>query len=317
MNAPQFASKGDLAEKQVSFEQLSEHAWAYIAEGDPNCGVVIGENGVLVMDTTATPAMAKGLIERIRRVSDKPVTYVVLSHYHAVRVLGASAFNAREIIASRGTWELIRERGEADWKSEYERFPRLFANAESVPGLTWPTLVFEKSLTLWLGALEVQILQPGAGHTHGDTVVWLPTEGVLLAGDLVEYKACVYTGDAQLERWPATLDKLKALQPEKLVPGRGPALKSAEDCRLAFEFTSKFVTRLLALARRCVKEGKTLKETFADARRELDADYGGYPVYEHAIAFDVSRAYDEARGIAHPRIWTAERDLEMWRELHG
>ena len=97
--AKKFASQADLAEKQVSFTQLSEHAWAYTAEGDPNTGIVIGDDAVLVADTQATPAMAADVIRRIREVTDKPIKYVVLTHYHAVRVLGASAYGAQQILA--------------------------------------------------------------------------------------------------------------------------------------------------------------------------------------------------------------------------
>src|SRR5471030_1703598 len=167
--AKAFASQADLEEKKITFTQLSENAYAYTAEGDPNSGVIIGDDGVLIVDTTATPAMAQDLIANIRRVTDKPIKYVVLSHYHAVRVLGASAYfeeGAQQVIASRGTYEMIVERGEQDMKSEIERFPRLFAGVETVPGLTWPTLVFEKEITLWLGKLEVKIAHLGSGHTQ-------------------------------------------------------------------------------------------------------------------------------------------------------
>src|SRR5208283_682401 len=177
-----FASQADLTEKVVSFDRLSDNAYAYTAQGDPNTGIVIGDNAVLVVDTQATPVMAGDVIRRIRAVTDKPIKYVVLSHYHAVRVLGATAYAPDHIIASRDTYDLIVERGAADMKSEIERFPRLFNAVESVPGLTWPTLVFERSMTLWLGKLEVQILQLGRGHTKGDTVVWLPKDRILFSG---------------------------------------------------------------------------------------------------------------------------------------
>src|SRR5882672_5222009 len=169
-----FASQADLEAKQVSFTMLSDNAYAYTAEGDPNTGVVVGDDAVMVIDTQATPVMAQDVIRRIREVTDKPIRYVTLSHYHAVRVLGASGYKPDHVIASRDTYDLIVERGEADMKSEIERFPRLFRAVESVPGLTWPNMVFERALTLWLGSLEVQIMQLGRGHTKGDTVVWLP-----------------------------------------------------------------------------------------------------------------------------------------------
>src|SRR5512136_3158384 len=211
-----FASQADLTEKVVSFDRLSDNAYAYTAQGDPNTGVVIGDDAVLVGDTQATPVMAEDVIRRIREVTDKPIRYVVLSHYHAVRVLGATGYAPDHVIASRDTYDLIVERGEQDMKSEIERFPRLFQAVESVPGLTWPNLVFKKRLTLWLGKLQVEILQLGRGHTKGDTVVWLPQDGILFSGDLVEYGATPYTGDAYLRDWPHTLAALRELKPEKL-----------------------------------------------------------------------------------------------------
>ena len=316
----QFASKGDLAAKAVTFTRLSENAWAYTTEGDPNSGVIVGDDACMVIDTTATPAMARDLIARIRGVTDKPIKYVVLSHYHAVRVLGASAYlaeGAQEVIASRGTWELIVERGEADMKSEIERFPRLFQDVESIPGLTWPTMVFERELTLHLGRLEVKLMHIGPGHTRGDTIAWIPSQRVCFSGDLVEYNAGVYTGDAQLEEWPGTLERLRALRPEKLVPGRGPAMTTAADCEKAIEYTRKWVTDLYGTARAGVAAGKSLKEVFADTRKVMDPVFGDVFIYEHCLPFDVSRAYDEASGVKHPRVWTAQRDIEMWRELQG
>ncbi|MEO6896238.1 MAG: MBL fold metallo-hydrolase, partial [Caldimonas sp.] len=167
-----FASQADLADKVVTFTRLSDNAYAYTAEGDPNTGIVIGDDAVMVIDTQATPVMAQDVIRRIREITDKPIKYVVMSHYHAVRVLGASAYEkegATEIIASEDTRDLIVERGAADMKSEIERFPRLFRAVETIPGLTWPTLTFKGEMTIWLGKLEVRLMQLGRGHTKGDT----------------------------------------------------------------------------------------------------------------------------------------------------
>ena len=219
----EFASKADLGEKQVTFSRLADNAYAYTAEGDPNTGVIIGDDGVMVIDTQATPLMAERVLEKIRSVTDKPVKYVVMTHYHAVRVLGASAYKPEHVISSRDTYDLIVERGKQDWKSEFERFPRLFNGYETIPGLTWPTITFTGEMSLWMGDTEVKIMQLGRGHTKGDSVVWLPEERVLFSGDLVEYGATPYTGDAYLLDWPATLDNVTALQPRAVVPGRGDA----------------------------------------------------------------------------------------------
>ena len=120
--AKTFASQADLQAKKISFTKLSANAYAYTAEGDPNTGVIVGDDAVMVIDTQATPVMAQDVIRRIREVTDKPIRYVMLSHYHAVRVLGASGYKPQHIIASHDTYDLIVERGEADMKSEIERF---------------------------------------------------------------------------------------------------------------------------------------------------------------------------------------------------
>ena len=325
-----FASQADLADKTISFEQLSPHCWAYTAEGDPNSGVIIGERFIMVSDATATPAMAQDLIARIRTISDKPIKYVLLTHYHAVRVLGASAYfahGATEIIASQGTLELIRERGAQDMQSEMERFPRLFRDAESVPGLTWPTLVIGGGdptrsevpgrLTLDLGGVQVQVWHPGPGHTRGDTIAWVEQEQVLFSGDLVEYQAGVYTGDAQLQEWPATLEALRALGARSLVPGRGAAMKGALEVHKALDYTKLWVETLYRCAREAASAGMDLKAAMAHTRKSMDPLFGQVFIYEHCLPFDVSRAVDEASGLKNPRIWTAERDKEMWAALQS
>ena len=134
----QFASVSDLEEKQITFTEIASNVYAYTTQGDPNSAVIIGEESVLVMEAQATPVMAKALIEKIRTVTDKPIKYLVLSHYHAVRVLGASAFEGAEILCSSKTLEMIIERGAQDFKSETDRFPRLFLSLIHISEPTRP-----------------------------------------------------------------------------------------------------------------------------------------------------------------------------------
>ncbi|MFT3956423.1 MAG: MBL fold metallo-hydrolase [Piscinibacter sp.] len=318
MNTKAFASHADTEEKKVTFEQLSEHAWAYTAEGDPNTGIVIGDDAVLVADTQATPAMAADVIRRIREVTDKPIKYVVLTHYHAVRVLGASAYQPQQILASQDTYDLIVERGEADKASEIGRFPRLFRNVETVPaGMTWPTITFSGRMTLWLGKLEVQLLQLGRGHTKGDTVVWLPGEKTLLSGDLVEFDATPYAGDAYFSDWPQTLQNIAALKPSALVPGRGPALKGEAQVGKGLEVTRSFVSDLYASVKAGAAAGKDLKTVYRETYAALKPKYGSWVIFDHCMPFDVTRAYDEATQYRDPRVWTAERDRQMWETLES
>jgi glyoxylase-like metal-dependent hydrolase (beta-lactamase superfamily II) len=325
-----FASQADLADKKITFEQLSTHCWAYTAEGDPNSGVIIGDKYIMVSDATATPDMARDLIKQLRTVSNKPIKYVLLTHYHAVRVLGASAYvaeGATEVIASQGTYELIVERGAQDMQSEMERFPRLFRGAEGVLGLTWPTMVIQGGdatkgetpgkLMLDLGGVTVQIWSPGYGHTRGDTIAWVEAEKVLFSGDLVEYEAGVYTGDAQLEEWPTTLEALRALNAVAIVPGRGEAMKGAVNVNKALDYTQRWVQTLFQCGKEAAAANMDLKAAMAHTRQSMDPIFGHVFIYEHCLPFDVSRAFDEAKGIKNPRIWTAARDQEMWAALQS
>ena len=311
-----FASQADLQEKQVTFTKLSDNAYAYTAEGDPNTGIVIGDDAVMVIDTQATPVMAQDVIRRIREVTDKPIKYVVLSHYHAVRVLGASAYAPEHIIASHDTYELIEERGEQDKASEIGRFPRLFQAVESVPpGMTWPTLTFTGKMTLWLGKLEVQLIQLGRGHTKGDTVVWLPAQKILFSGDLVEFDATPYAGDAYFQDWPATLDNIAALEPVALVPGRGAALTTPEQVAAGLAGTRAFIADVWDSVKAGAAAGKDLNAVYKDTYAKLKPKYGHWVIFDHCMPFDVSRCYDEATKYPDPRIWTAERDQAMWEAL--
>jgi glyoxylase-like metal-dependent hydrolase (beta-lactamase superfamily II) len=315
--AKAFASQADIAEKRVTFSRLSEHAYAFTAEGDPNTGIVVGDDAVMVIDTQATPKVAQTVIEHIRSVTDKPIRYVVLSHYHAVRALGATAYEAQHVICSEATREMIVERGAQDYKSEVQRFPRLFQAAETIPGLTWPTITFNDRMTIWLGKLQVDIIHAGRGHTKGDTIVWLPEERTLFSGDLVAYGATPYAGDAHFKDWPETLQKLRDLKALALVPGRGDALAGEEEVEKGIAGTQAFLDELYKTVSASAEAGEPLKQAYDKAMTALQPRYGNWVIFEHSLPFDVSRAYDEAKGLDHPRIWTAERDLEVWAAVES
>lgn len=312
-----FASTGDMAEKKISFTEIGKNLYAFTAEGDPNTGVIIGDDSVMVVDAQATPVMAQLVIDRIREVTDKPIKYVTLSHYHAVRVLGASAYNASEIIASQKCQAMIVERGQEDWDSEFGRFPRLFDAADTIPGLTWPTITFKDHMTINMGNRRVELMHLGRAHTAGDIVAWVPDEGVMFTGDIVEYHSACYCGDGHFADWGNTLDAIKSFNPKSIAPGRGDALVGEEMVNKAIENTRDFVNSTYQPAAQVAARGGTLKEAWDACRAECDPKFSDYAIYEHCLPFNVARAFDEARGIDNPRIWTAERDIQMWADLQG
>jgi glyoxylase-like metal-dependent hydrolase (beta-lactamase superfamily II) len=313
-----FASSADLAEKEHTLEVLADGVYALTAEGDPNVGAVEGEDFLVCFEALATPVAARAWLTRLREHTDKPVRYLVLSHYHAVRTLGASAFGDAVIIAHDRTRALISERGKEDWESELARMPRLFKEPASIPGLTWPDLTFSATLTIDLGGDrgDLDLAYCGRGHTEGDIVAWLPRRHVLFAGDLVETRAALYTGDAFHQEWATrTLDHVESFGARTLVGGRGAVAHGREAVRDAIAQTRDFLETMIAEVREVRDRGGSLKDAFTAVHEALAPAYGGRPIFEHCLPFDVSRLWDELEGMERPRIWTAERDRETWTQL--
>jgi glyoxylase-like metal-dependent hydrolase (beta-lactamase superfamily II) len=315
--AKAFASQGDLSEKKTSFTEVGPGLYAFTAEGDPNTGVIIGDESVMVVEAQATPRLARKVIECIRGVTDKPISHLVLTHYHAVRVLGASAYGAREIIMSEAARGMVEERGAEDWASEFGRFPRLFQGHEEIPGLTWPTTTFSEAMTVYLGKRKVEIMHLGRAHTAGDAVVWVPDAEVMFTGDIVEYHSACYCGDGYFNDWADTLNNIAGFDPVAIAPGRGEALIGREMVAKALDATADFVESTYRPVAKVAARGGSLKEAWDAVRAACDPKFKDYAIYEHCLPFNVARAYDEARGIDHPRIWTAQRDLDMWAALQG
>lgn len=315
--AKAFASAGDMEEKTVSFTEVGEGLYAFTAEGDPNTGVIIGDESVMIVEAQATPRLARKVIECVRSVTDKPISHLVMTHYHAVRVLGASAYGAPEVIMSDAARSMVAERGQEDWDSEFERFPRLFQGHEEIPGLTWPTTTFSEGMSVYLGRRRVDIMHLGRAHTAGDAVIWVPDEEVIFTGDIVEYHSACYCGDGHFGDWEDTLAAIASFEPRSIAPGRGDALVGEEMVAEAIANTADFVASTYKPAARVVARGGTLKEAWDAVRAACDPKFSDYAIYEHCLPFNVARAYDEARGIDTPRIWTAERDKEMWAALQG
>ncbi len=315
--AKAFASQGDTTEKQISFTEIGDGLYAFTAEGDPNSGVIIGDDSVMIVEAQATPRLARKVIDCVRTVTDKPISHVVLTHYHAVRVLGASAFNAPQVIMSEKARSMVAERGQEDWDSEFARFPRLFEGHESIPGLTWPTTTFHGRMSVYLGKRRVDIMQLGRAHTAGDAVIYVPDQNVMFTGDIVEYHSACYCGDGHFHDWPGTLEAIRAWNLDAIAPGRGDALVGSEMVNKALDSTKDFVTSTYRSVAQVALRGGSLKEAMAACRSACDPKFADYAIYEHCLPFNVARAYDEAQDIDTPRIWTAERDAKMWEDLQG
>jgi len=219
----------------VRIEQLADGVFASIAEeGDVavgNAGFVDLGGETLVFDTHVSLAAARELRAAAERFG--PVRTVVLSHWHGDHVLGVGAFDGdANVVATAGTAELMRERTaqriealKARPLEDFDGTPFAeIARAElEALELRLPDETFDDERTFAAGnERAAQVLTYGGGHTLSDGVLWLPSEKILFAADLVVVDSHGWVGDGDVGAWPGILERLAELRPETIVPGHGP-----------------------------------------------------------------------------------------------
>ncbi|TYC63395.1 MBL fold metallo-hydrolase [Rhodobacterales bacterium] len=303
--------------ENARFEELGRGCYAYSADGCSNSGVVIGERGVLVVDGQASPDLAEKVLEKIREKTDKPIKLLVFSHFHCENTLGADAFEAGEIIASDLTRRMMDTRGKEEIRVARNRFPQLFSGVKHDAAVAAPSMTIASSMTIDLGGVEVRLMHLGRGHTMGDLVVWVPSTGVIFAGDLVQTSAAPFCGDAHLTDWPRALDRILAFRPNALMPGQGRSALGAPAVAAAIETTRDFVTTLRDAAVACVDQHLGLKDTCDSVTDALAQQFGDKTDFEEHMPFNVARAYDEALGLDQPQVWTLERAADLQDAVRG
>lgn len=203
-----------------SLDLVSPDVYVYTgADGEANAGVVVGDEGVVVIDSGPTPEAARGLAAAIKRLTPKPILYVILTHFH-----GDHTFSVHELAPTKGiiahvyTKDALAERGAAHLKEYRSRFGEAAAKGAKV---TLPTITFPDMYSLPLGRHHILLFYQGRGHTRGDIVAYIPTAHVLFTGDLAYAGRLPWLGDGYVKEWQQTLDRLAVLDVTKVVPGHG------------------------------------------------------------------------------------------------
>jgi cyclase len=243
--------------KVYSFEKIADGVYYATSDGPMATGgnhpIIVNDRDVLVVDDGTTPAAARALLEDLKMITDKPVRWVVNTHFHYDHTDGNSVFGPDvEIIGHEFVRHAILDLDvlhrepfktfQSNTAAQLESLPKQIAG-EKDPGRratlekqleatqadweqlktlkpTPPTMTYASKMTLHHGPREIQILFLGRGHTQGDTVVFLPRERLVCTGDLMESRLA-YMGDALFDEWITTLDALKALDFDTVLPGHG------------------------------------------------------------------------------------------------
>lgn len=260
----------------------------------PNVGIVVGEREALVIDTGLGPANGRRVLQKARSLTDKPLV-LTITHFHPEHGFGANVFAdaGARIVYNRTQQYELDEKG----KSYLDMF-RTFgeAVAEQLEGVEFvePDELYDEHVTLDLGGIAVELLHFGLAHTRGDQVVFLPEEGVLFGGDLLENRIFPIVPwfppddvDVNGSRWIEVLDRLEELEPEVVVPGHGEVTGP--------ELIGQVRSYLQDVRGRVRASSGTLEEVKAALEPQILSDYPGWDAPEW-IGFAVECFFAELHG---------------------
>ena len=222
----------------IGLTRIAENVYSYVdvKNGSPsnsfaaNAGIIIGRDGVVVVDTLMTAKEARRFIKDIRAVTQKPIRYVVDTHYHLDHAFGNSE------LVRLGAVVVAQERDRANLEKNgqdsLKRSGEYGISKEDIAGteIALPSLTYDTRMTIDLGDQKVVLMYPGAAHTSGDTLVYLPDKKILFAGDILFTNFHPFLGEGDLPSWGRVLDSILAMDVEKIIPGHGP-LSTKEDVK--------------------------------------------------------------------------------------
>lgn len=246
---------------------------------DQQIGVVVGDDGVLVIDTRSSHAQAEELRRDLRQVTNKPVTVVVNTHGHSDHVFGNHVFRPSPIWGHVRCREMIERTGERQREALMANVPGLADDFGSIV-LDPPDRTFDDEVTIDVGGRTVELRYLGRGHTDNDIVVRVPDASVLFAGDLLENGAPPYFGDGFPIDWPDSVERLLELVDGPVVPGHGDAADRS------------FVERQLGELRAIAELGRRV----VDGDLDLEAAILAAPYDEDAAREPIERAVAQLRG---------------------
>jgi len=218
------------ASAQGGLTRIADNVYAYVGARNAspstsfgaNAGIVIGNDGIAVIDTLVSSKEAKRFIKDIRAVSQKPIKYVIDTHEHLDHAFGNSEFAqlGATIVSHANCRKNMIESAEAILRNAKDY--GLSEDAMKGTQIVYPALTFRGAMAIDLGGQTIELIDPGPSHTNGSILVYLPGTKTLFAGDALFTDYHPYMGDGDIAEWTRVLDRILAMDVEAIVPGHGP-----------------------------------------------------------------------------------------------
>ncbi len=255
--------------------EVDTGVYARLHLGFTNAGFIVGDQGVLVIDSLRVPSFARDLIQDIRHVTSKPVQYLVDTHSHWDHSWGNEEFPEATIIGHENCYqEMVDVEWNAEWRDKVVAANDPWSEEAGLVTITPPNLTFESSMRLYFGGRELHLRYFGRAHTGGDTFIHLPDDGIVFVGDVAQNGGIPYLGDSYPGEWPDTDDRMSELPVERFVSGHGP-LGDHEALVEARDFIHALVDNLLAAAHDGRDEASASTAT-VDALRPRFGEWRGF-----------------------------------------
>lgn len=250
--------------------ELARGVYARLHEGLTNAGIIVGDDSVLVIDSLRVPSFARDLRADVRRLTDKPVRYLVDTHGHWDHAFGNEEFTDAIILGHVNCRRELEEYGEA-WRANVIARNTEWSEEIRTVRITPPDLTFDHRLELHFGGRRVDLVYLGRAHTSGDIFINLPDDGLLFTGDVVQDGGVPYMQDGYMRDWVETDTRLIDLPFDHFVSGHGPiggkpALTEARD----------FIASLVSSTERAFRDGQDVAQATETVQRALEGRFGGW-----------------------------------------
>ncbi len=258
----------------VEIVEVANGVFARLHEGLTNAGIIVGDDSVLVIDSLRVPSFARDLRADVRRLTDKPVKYVVDTHGHWDHAFGNEEFTDATIIGHVNCRRELEEVGEA-WRAGVIARGNEWAEELKTVRITPPDLTFTDRLELHFGGRRIDLVYLGRAHTSGDIFISLPDDGLLFTGDVAQDGGVPYMLDGYMVDWVQTDTRVLSLPFERFVSGHGPI-----GAKEAMVEARDFIAELVSHAEDALTEGEDLAAATATVRRALEGRFGGWRGFE-------------------------------------
>ena len=280
-------------------QEIAPNVFAHIHSGVGwdicNSGFIVGDDGVLVIDAMMVASQVRPYLEEIRKVTDKPIRYLVNTHHHVDHSFGNQFYLPTEVVSHRGCRESMITAG-ADVESLSQRYPQ-YRDDWVQSRLTPASITYEDKMIVHLGDRVIELLHPGPAHTYGDTLVYLPREKVLFTGDVAFQYLTPLARDGHVSNWiKVTNGILKDVNATTLVMGHGPV--SGKE---AVSWTLKYLRLVKRVSKSHFDQGASVEDASRAVRLGEFTDW----VDPERVMVNVQRLYQEFRGeLPTPRTKT-------------